>query len=839
MAEPMAAPTGAPSRPRLRPVAGRWHLVVLGSAVFGLCISLVAVAGQEVSALACVVVEGVCLISLVAVIAHRIRRRAWWRAPVQRGVIAFATGLIILVLGEGWATPAHLYNGAFPLRSELAATVAYPLLVVGVLMLLRRPDTTWDRLLEALLVTSMLEFLAWDAVTRHFPHLDGTTLWFALARPGVDLVLVLLAAHLHDSEVTRFPVGPWLCIAIGASLQFLADVVWGLGVLVGLHPAPRLLVVTALGGWSLLAAGCIHPRFADGSPPGRHRAVRLNLLRIIAVMGAVLIGPALLVTELGHRPTRTLANLALGSVALSGLAVTYLVQLVDEGARLKHFALHDDLTGLPNRVLFTERLSASIASAHRGTPSVAVLYLDLDRFKTVNDSLGHAAGNEVLIQVAARLRGAVRQEDMVARLAGDEFTALLENVDEVEANATADRILEAFVQPLQVAGRELFVTPSVGIALGPGDGEGVEQLMKNADAAMYRAKSGRIGRPVQYSPAMSSRAKERLALESSLHKALDRNELVLYYQPKVDLRSGSVIGVEALARWQHHEHGLLLPKDFIPLAEETGLIVPLGEWALMTACAQTKTWRDAGHEITVAVNLSVRQFHGRPMGDVVASVLRQTGLEASALELELTESIAVEDQSWIISTLEDIKSMGVSCSIDDFGTGYSSLSYLTRLPIDTLKIDRSFVSRIGEGADESRIVAAVIALAHQLGLTVIAEGVETAGQADFLQRNGCDTVQGFLVGHPVPADQLEALLMAGPEAQARLAKAAAIEAAAIAFDAAPIAFDAAPIEAHVNSIGAAIAAWPGVPVGVGAPPVALRLGSAELHRLSRDLESPG
>jgi EAL domain-containing protein (putative c-di-GMP-specific phosphodiesterase class I) len=309
-----------------------------------------------------------------------------------------------------------------------------------------------------------------------------------------------------------------------------------------------------------------------------------------------------------------------------------------------------------------------------------------------------------------------------------------------------------------VANRELFVSPSIGVAVAPADGTDVEVLLTNADAAMYRAKASGRNTFSFYTPDLNAQAHKRLARESNLHTALERGELVLHYQPKVDLTTGVLVGMEALARWNHRDEGLIPPDEFIPLAEETGLIVALGEWALETACTQTRAWRADGLDLKVAVNLSARQFEHQQMADVVARILRRTGLEPAALELELTESVALADPAAITSTLQQFRDLGVSCSIDDFGTGYNGLSYLSRLPIDTLKIDKSFIDQIARGEDESRIVAAIIALAHGLRMTVIAEGVETSEQLDFLHANGCDELQGFLFSRPLPAAEFRQLL---------------------------------------------------------------------------------
>jgi diguanylate cyclase (GGDEF)-like protein len=703
------------------------------------------------------VIVAACGLGAVSELRRRFGEERWWLRAADRGVVAFILGFLILFAGSIYVSTASTRPLGFPPGAALAAALAYPLMVGGLLTLLRTPERNYDGLLEALLVSALVVFIAWTGLMSGDLHVPVEVLAFGLARPGLDLIVVLLAAHLHDSEVARIPAAPWLCITAGAGLRLGADVGLSLPRLLDVHVPPMAILAAILASLALLVAGTLHPSFAREPTASMSRPVRLNPIRLGIVMTAVLAGPLTLLWEFGHADRMTVEKLALGSVVLSGLAVAYLIQLVDDGARLEHSALHDHLTGLPNRVYFTEKVGAALSHARHGDDRVAVMFLDLDRFKTINDSLGHSAGNELLQLVGRRLRQAFRDEDTVSRLGGDEFTVLIRRVDDAAVTAAAERLQAAFIEPFALGGRELFVNPSVGVAIGPDNGEDVETLLRNADTAMYKAKAAGGRRHVLYTGSMNARAAERLALETSLHRAVDRDELVLHYQPKVDVKSGEIVGVEALVRWEHPELGLLPACDFIPLAEETGLIVPLGDWVLTEACTQMSEWRDIGHDLTVAVNLSVRQFRELEMSDVIASALRRSGLQPFALELELTEGIAVGNQPGIITTLEDISQMGVVCTIDDFGTGYSSLSYLTRLPIDVLKIDRSFVSRI-EDEHEGRIVAAVIALAHQLGMKVVAEGVESPGQARFLDNYGCDTMQGYLLGHPVPAATLEKML---------------------------------------------------------------------------------
>ena len=430
--------------------------------------------------------------------------------------------------------------------------------------------------------------------------------------------------------------------------------------------------------------------------------------------------------------------------------------------RIHHIAHHDVLTGLPNRVLLQDRLTLAAAYANRSSNPLWVMLIDLDRFKFVNDSLGHKAGDLLLKTVAQRLQDSVRESDTVARLSGDEFVAILaEHPDAALSHEVTQRIMRAVAQPVLLDGKEFFVTCSIGVAVYDPDGTPAQRLIEHADIAMYRAKKMGRNNTQFYQPAMNEEALERVRIESALRNALERDEFVLHYQPQLDLRSGRVVGMEALIRWRHPELGMVAPARFIGLAEETGLIVPIGAWVLRTACAQAKAWQDAGHgALRIAVNLSPRQFGEPNLLASIDEVLRQTGLPPSCLEIELTEGLFMNDVALAVELLHKLKALGLALSIDDFGTGYSSFSYLRRFPIDVLKIDRSFISDIGEG-DEAAIVVSIIALAHNLKLRVIAEGVETAAQLDYLRRNGCDEMQGYYFSQPLPPAEFERMLSEG------------------------------------------------------------------------------
>ena len=424
--------------------------------------------------------------------------------------------------------------------------------------------------------------------------------------------------------------------------------------------------------------------------------------------------------------------------------------------RLNYLAHYDTLTGFPNRILLHDRLLQAMLEAGRRERLVAILFLDLDRFKIINDTLGHERGDALLKQVALRLASCVRSGDTISRLGGDEFTIVLANLDHVDhAARVAQKVIDSFVQPFSIAGRELFVSASIGITLYPFDDNDFDSLLRNADAAMYHAKD--LGRNTFqfYTAELNRRTAQRLRLETSLRHALERGELMLHYQPQIDLRSGSIIGAEALLRWQHPEMGMVPPLEFISLAEETGLIIPIGEWVLRTACHQARAWHLAGiRRIQIAVNLSGRQFQHHDLADLVKNVLAETGVDPGFLDLELTESILLQNTEATLAAMETLHRLGVAFSMDDFGTGYSSLAYLKRFPIDTLKIDQSFISGIPTDPNDVAIAQATIALAHSLGIRVIAEGVETAEQLDFLRRHQCDGMQGYYFSKPATADEI-------------------------------------------------------------------------------------
>jgi diguanylate cyclase (GGDEF)-like protein/PAS domain S-box-containing protein len=431
-------------------------------------------------------------------------------------------------------------------------------------------------------------------------------------------------------------------------------------------------------------------------------------------------------------------------------------------AALEYQAHHDSLTGLPNRALLGDRIDQAIAHAWRHGYQVAVVFVDLDHFKLINDSLGHHVGDRLLLEVASRLKACVRGNDTVARQGGDEFVLVLtEQHDEDEMLNVVGRLLDAVSQPWSNNGQEYGLSCSIGISCYPRDGEDPDTLLRSADAAMYQAKASGRNTYHCYTPELNQAISERLELETSLRHALERDEFRVYYQPRIDIASGRIVGAEALIRWDCPDKGIVPPDSFISIAEETGLIIPIGQWILREACRQNSAWRRAGlPPIAVSVNLSPIQFRHTGLVDSVADALADSGLDPGSLELEVTESFVMHDAERINVAMQSLKSLGVDIAVDDFGTGYSSLSYLKRFPVDRLKIDKSFVRDIDSDPDDAAIVRAIITLGHALNLRVVAEGVETAAHLDYLKLHGCDEVQGYYFSRPVPTAAMEALLRA-------------------------------------------------------------------------------
>lgn len=448
-------------------------------------------------------------------------------------------------------------------------------------------------------------------------------------------------------------------------------------------------------------------------------------------------------------------------VTTSALRTYHLLRSMAEAqARMLHMANHDDLTGLPNRTLLHDRINRALARARRIGELGAILFVDIDGFKFINDSFGHSLGDALLRTIAERLQSVIREDDTVARLGGDEFVIVLNSINSPEdALQLAEKIRGLLPLPLEVDGRSILITASIGLSVFPQDGDGSEELLKNADTALYAAKQCGKNCVQVYSREMSVMADDRVTLENALRQALALNQFELHYQPRVEIKTGLINGIEALIRWTHPVLGTIPTLRFIQLAEEIGLIVEIGQWVLDTACRQARILQDAGHgDVVMAVNISARQFHQQDLMARVQQALKDARIPATSLELELTESVLISNPEVVIKTLLNLKSIGISMSMDDFGTGYSSLNYLNRFPIDVIKIDQSFISSLQNNSEAASITRAIIALAKSLNKKTIAEGVETVEQAEFLRINGCDSIQGFYFSAAVPADDLMQLL---------------------------------------------------------------------------------
>ena len=558
-------------------------------------------------------------------------------------------------------------------------------------------------------------------------------------------------------------------IVLGAASALL-PLLFGQGTVDDGSGAPalvRTMIRAGLGGFAFAAAAVLVLRARPWHAGLGHRLVGISFFAYGAEQ-VHYVGIALWTWATGHtigyQPLLNILDFLLQFFMALGMVIWLLEDerrsAVDAATQIEHLAYHDALTGLPNRQLFLDRLDVAIASAHRSGGQLGVFFLDLDRFKLINDSLGHSVGDKLLQVVSRRMRTLLRDDDTVTRLGGDEFTILVPTVEHVDdATAVARRVREALKLPIVIDGRELFVSASIGISLYPNDGDDADTLLRNADTAMYRAKNQGRDTIQLYAPAMNARALEQLTLENRLRRALPNGELELFYQPIVAMQTRRVAAMETVLRWRHPELGLLSPDSIIALAETTGLIVPIGEWVLRTACRQLRQWQEAGlPELRAAVNLSVRQLQQPDFVPLVSEILAETGITSETLELELTESMAMQSDGDTLGKLRELKRLGVRISIDDFGTGYSSLSALRLFPADSLKIDRSFVGDIVTDPDDAAIAEAVIALARSLKLQVIAEGVETREQLEFLRDHQCDYWQGYLFCQPRPASACSAML---------------------------------------------------------------------------------
>jgi diguanylate cyclase (GGDEF)-like protein len=680
-------------------------------------------------------------------------RRAW--AGLGAGLVAVVAGAALQVLGVAGRPTAV----GVPM---VLTSVGDVLAVVGLVWLLehRVSGRAAEALAESVVVALALAFVV---LTLAIVPIDG---WrpglelVAITPPLLDLVVLWMVCSLV-SLTERHPVSySYLVGGVGAVLVAHS----GSAARTLMHSPPRHgpFSVVLLCGAGLWAIAMVHPslrRPFDAVPLRPSRPGKAKLVMLVAL---ALVVPAVLSIQSALGVSTREPALVVGSTLLPLIMVLYLLRQVYTHAAAEYRAQHDPLTGVCNRVLFEDRLRLALGEAERRGCCVAVMFLDLDRFKGINDSLGHAVGNQLLQSVVRRLQGALREQDTLARFGGDEFTIMIPDSDgdDEGLNQLSERVLGRFVDPFAVGNRTLSVKASIGVALSPRDGSDVESLLKHADTAMYQAKAAGKNTFQIFDSVMSARARLRFALEDGLRAAVECGRLAVHYQPKLDIATGSIAGIEALARWQHPRLGFIPPWAFIPLAEESSLVATLGEWVLEEACTQARRWQEQGlPAVPVAVNLSPRQFAHQHVVDMVSDTLRRTRLDPSMLELEVTESVLMDHMGDVAQSLNELRAMGLRCSIDDFGTGYSALTYLAKMPVDAIKIDRTFVQAIDDDAGGGApIVGAVIALAHSLGLDGVAEGVETDSQLQFLESHGCDQVQGYRFSRPVAAPEMATLL---------------------------------------------------------------------------------
>ena len=683
----------------------------------------------------------------------------WWAVSwglVGLGLLGNLASLLAEDLHPGTLGAPAALALALALAGDAAAAAGMLLLIHE-----RAGGEALESLAWSTVATAALAFpllvLVWVPALGWHPARDVT-----VGAPALGaLVVVLLSASVLSIGGRRPSANGYLFA--GAALIFAARAASAALALDGRLSSPVPLDAVLLWGACLWACAMLHPSHRHALDPGAPRSSRPGWVLVGLMVIGALTGPGVVVAASVLHARTDAALLDAGAVLLPVLVTVSLLHQVFQRSAAEHRAQHDPLTGVCNQTLFNDKLEAALVDARRSRSGLVVMFLDLDRFKGINDSLGHAVGNQLLQAVVQRLQSRLRPRDTLARMGGDEFTILFPEVQSPdEPHALAERVLGAFSEPFHVGGKLLALQTSIGIALHPADGDDGETLFKNADIAMYQAKAAGRNTYCVFDPAMSSRAELHFALETSLRQALDRGRLAVHYQPKISTLTGQVLGVEALARWEHPRLGFIPPSTFVPIAEETNLIGTLGEWVLEAACAQARRWQDGGlPHLTVSVNLSPRQFVSNSVAQLVGDVLHRTGLDPSALELEVTESVLVEHMEATAASLAELRAMGVRCSIDDFGTGYSALTYLAEMPVDAIKIDPTFVRRIDDEDRTAPIVGAVIALAHSLGLEVVAEGVETLAQLRFLQDEGCDQVQGYLFSPPVPPEEIVALV-SGP-----------------------------------------------------------------------------
>ncbi len=704
-----------------------------------------AIAGRAVTpgGTALLVAAGALLVATVVV--HR----------RQSGATGWRRSWRLVALGATTAAAAAAYapsSATDPGEGVVVlATIAMCIGLVGVLRDRTTRGRAVDGALEVLVAGSALGLALAAASTARTDALMTWSGTVVAVQPLTTLMALWLLARVID--VTPEGRRPLHLAAAGGILVLGAQVWRSLSLLVQQQVAPPtgtgIVLAVGLAAW---AVALLHRDLRDPGPTVPVSSIDLQTLSVLTFAITMAVGPLTSVLDLAAGRTRLWVIIG-GSFILPLLVVWLLIRQVRLRARREFLAQHDPLTGLPNQRLFLDEVEIQLARTRRLGTGFAIMFVDLDRFKNVNDSLGHDVGDELLRAVATRLLGAREEGDVVARVGGDEFTMLLPGVvreEEVHRRATA--LQQLFTTPLVVGDRELFTGASVGVAIAPQDGDRADQLLKHSDTAMYRAKAAGAGGIQVYTSELNARARLRLALEQQLRLAIDQGDLMLWYQPKVRSEDYAVVGREALVRWNHTSLGLIPPSGFVTLAEETGLIGSLGRWVLDTACRQVGAWgQTTSWPRPIAVNVSPAHLAETPLDELVGSVLAATGIHPRLLEIEITETALLRDLAATAAAVERVRALGVTVTLDDFGTGYAGLGYLTRIPLDRVKLDRSFIQTVRPRAVVSPIVEAILVVASSLELEVVAEGVETEYQADWLRQRGCDTFQGFLFGHPMPA----------------------------------------------------------------------------------------
>ena len=739
------------ARGEQHPGRAAWAFLVL--AVLGLGVHLAAPAGTALLAFAVVALGSIAAVA-TGMVRHRAHPLGPWGAVLLAGVLLLAGAVLRATPTVGIAAAAVL--------PDLFTVPGYCALGYGIVGWLRARGAARDEhaLLDALLLGAGAALALWALLVAPELQSEGQPVLqrgLSAVYPVLDAVLLALMAQLSFTQATRQPAY-WLLVTCLV------------GVLVGdlqyaLAAAGRTAATSAsadaafLVAYAAMGAAALHPSMTRLSANEGMSAAGWSLPRLSGIAVALLVPAGLLLVSPGPALDRAV-RAGLAALLTAGVLVRT-IRAVNQHAAgeatARHQATHDQLTALPNRVLLRRQLARLVPQSRGRGLRVSVLFLDLDGFKLVNDSHGHAVGDELLIGTAERLRGLVGEGDVVARLGGDEYVVVAVHQDRASAEELADRIIAAFAEPFDLSVGPVFVSPSIGISQGgrAARPEDAESLIRDADIAMYKAKGAGRNRFAVFDSSLRETVRTRMDLETALRYAVEREELRLHYQPIVDLADGRITGHEALLRWQHPERGMVSPAEFVPIAEETGLIVPLGAWVVESALHQLATWRAGGAgPLHVSVNVSARQLQDPGFGDVVAAALAETGLPASALWLELTETVMVENPENTSATLFALADLGVVTCVDDFGTGYSALGYLKRFPVSVVKVDRTFVAGLADSLDDEAIVRAVVAMAHALGLRIVAEGVETERQHSRLRELGCDLGQGWHLGRPKPPGEV-------------------------------------------------------------------------------------